>query len=157
MRVEIAGIQERPGAAQLRYVASNDAGEPVWVVDDGWLAWRQDGDRIELVYARVPMARGTHPFGYFPPQTVELAAGASLERDVSLAWPQPLSRLWNDRAEADPEPGAYTVAVRVGYGETPEPAPPELGGSVEEPVLAWQREAVSEAVPLTVSRPPARP
>jgi hypothetical protein len=153
VKVEIAGIEERPGAVELRYVARNDGAAPVWVVDDGWLAWRPAGHRIELVYARVPIAKGTRPFGYFPPQTAQLAAGAALEREVSLTFPQPLSRLWNDRDEADPEPGAYEVAVRIGYGETPQPGPPELGQSVEAPVLAWQHEAVSEPVPLRISRP----
>jgi hypothetical protein len=157
VKVEIAEIEERPDGAQLRYSVANDSDGTAWLVDDGWLAWRQDGPRIELVYARVPMASGAQPFGYFVPKVAELAPGAQVEREVSLTWPQPLSRLWNGMRQVDPEPGDYELAVRVGYGETPEPAGPELGQSAEAPTLAWQREAVSEAVALRVSPRPARP
>ena len=157
MKVEIAEIEERPDGARLRYAVRNDADSSAWLVDDGWLAWRQDGRRIELVYARVPMAAGAKPFGYFKPAVVELAPGEAVQREVGLTWPQPVSRLWNGVLEADPEPGSYEVAVRVGYGETPEPEAPELGEPAEAPTLAWQHEAVSEPAALTVSPRPARP
>jgi hypothetical protein len=148
--VEVASASD-PRATNVRYVVRNQSDKSVWVVDDGWVTWRQDGDQIELSYARVPMQPGVQPFGYFDPAVVEVAPGDELERTVTLTWPQPLSRLWNAEAEADPPPGEYDLTVRIGYGVTPKPAPPQtLGEGVEAPVLAWQREAVSEPARLTV-------
>ena len=145
--VEITAAEPR----EVRYVVRNEGDVPVWVVDDGWLVWRQDGRRIELGFQRAPMQPGVEPFGYFDPQVVELVAGAELWRTVALAWPQRLDRMWNETAEAAPEPGEYELAVRAGYGETPSPPPvTEVGEAVEAPVLDWQHEAVSEPVPLTI-------
>jgi hypothetical protein len=148
--VDIASRSEPPGA-DVRYVVRNDGPEPVWVVDDGFLVWRQGDHRIELSFARAPMQPGVEPFGYFSPQVVPLGPGEHLERTASLTWPQRLSGIWNEADEAAPAPGEYEVAIRVGYGESPEPGEPELGRSVEEPVLAWQREAVSAPARLVVS------
>ena len=151
--VEIAGAQRRtdPPGADLRYVVRNGGGAPVWLVDDGWLVWRQDGARIELGFQRAPMREGVEPFGYFDPQVAEIAPGDAVERTVALAWPQALDRLWNEQREVAPPAGEYEVAVRVGYGETPKPPPvTQVGVPVEAPVLAWQREAVSEPARLTV-------
>jgi len=145
--VEIVAAEPR----ELRYGVRNEGDARVWVVDDGWLVWRQEGDRIELGFQRVRMRPGVEPFGYFNPQVAGLDAGAEVERTVALAWPQALDRMWNETAEAAPEPGEYEVAIRVGYGETPEPPPvTRVGESVEAPVLGWQREAVSEPVRLAI-------
>ena len=140
-----------PPGAELRYVVRNDSDTTLWIVDDGWLVWRHERDRIELCYARVPMRPGVQPFGYFDPQVLALDPGEELERTVALTWPQSLSRMWNAEGEVDPEPGEYEVTVRIGYGTTPRPEPSqELGESVEAPVLAWQKEAVSEPARLVV-------
>ena len=145
--VEIVAAEPR----EVRYLVRNDGDAPVWVVDDGWLVWRHEGRRIELGFQRVPMQPGVEPFGYFNPQVAALEPGGELERTVTLAWPQPLSRIWNEADEVTPVAGDYEVAVRVGYGETPEPPPvTQVGESVEAPVLGWQREVVSEPVPLTI-------
>ncbi len=153
--VEIVAAEGRPDppGAELTYVVRNAGDAPAWVVDDGWLAWRQEDRRLELGYARVPMQPGVEPFGYFSPQVAPLAPGAELTRTVTLSWPQRLDGMWNAGPSAAPPPGEYTVVVRIGYGETPEPGPPAAGEGVESPVLAWQREAVSEPVPLTVAAP----
>lgn len=150
--VEIAVAEGRPDppGAELTYVVRNAGGAAVWVVDDGWLVWRQEDRRLELGYARVPLQPGVEPFGYFSPQVAPLAHGAELTRTVTLNWPQRLDGMWNAVDSAAPTPGEYTVVVRIGFGETPEPAPPALGEGVEAPVLAWQREAVSEPVALAV-------
>lgn len=150
--VEIVAVESRadsPGT-ELTYAVRNGGGTPVWVVDDGFLVWRQEDASVELGYARVPMQPGVEPFGYFSPQVAELAPGAELRRSVSLDWPQRLDGIWNRSDTAAPAPGAYAIAVRIGYGETPEPAPPALGEGVEGPVLTWQREAVSEPAKLSV-------
>jgi hypothetical protein len=153
---ELTGRSDPPGA-DVRYVVRNGSASTIWLVDDGWLAWRQEGRRIELCYARVRMQPGVVPFGYFPPEVVPLAPGSELERTASLSWPQRLSGLWNADEFASPAPGEYELAVRIGYGESPEPGPPErLGEGVEAPVMAWQREAVSEPARLVVeARSPA--
>jgi hypothetical protein len=151
--VEIVAAEPRtdPPGADFRYVVRNDGDATVWVVDDGWLVWRRQGRRIELGFQRVPMQPGAVPFGYFDPQVVALEPGAELTRAITLTWPQPLERMWNESAEAAPPAGEYEVAVRVGYGESPAPPPvTQVGESVEAPVLGWQREAVSAPVPLTV-------
>jgi hypothetical protein len=145
--VEIVAAPE----PELRYVVRNAGDGPVWVVDDGWLVWRRDGRRIELGFQRAPLRQGAEPFGYFDPRVAELAPGAELTRTVAIGWPQPLDRLWNEEREAAPEPGAYELAVRIGYGESPKPPPvTRVGEAVDAPVLAWQREAVSDPVTLTV-------
>jgi hypothetical protein len=151
--VEIVGAERRdePPGARVTYAVRNTSDDVVWLVDDGWLVWRQEGTRIELGYQRAPMQAGVQPFGYFGPEVVALQPGSAVERTVELSWPQPLDGLWNAQEEAAPPPGDYELAVRVGYGESPTPPPPRRGGAaVEEPVLAWQREAVSPPVPLAV-------
>lgn len=150
--VDIVAAESRadPPGAELTYVVRNGGHAPVWLVDDGFLAWRQEGRSIELGYARVPMQPGVEPFGYFSPQVAPLAAGAELTRTVSLTWPQRLDGTWNAGDAAAPPPGDYDVVVRVGYGETPVPGAPQVGEEVERPVLAWQREAVSAPVRLSV-------
>lgn len=149
--VDVASSAEPPGA-ELRYLIRNDSDATAWVVDDGWLAWRRDGRRIELCYARVPMRPGVEPFGYFDPEVVAIAPGGTLERTVTLSWPQPLSGMWNTDRVAAPPPGEYEVTVRIGYAATPKPEPAQtLDEGVEAPVLAWQREAVSEPATLVVT------
>lgn len=148
--VDVASSAEPPGA-ELRYVVRNHSDATAWVVDDGWLAWRQEDRLIELCYARVPMRPGAEPFGYFGPQMVAVAPGGTLKRAVTLSWPQPLSRLWNAEHLAEPPPGEYKVTVRIGYAPTPKPEPPQtLDEGVEAPVFAWQRDAVSEPADLVV-------
>jgi hypothetical protein len=151
--VDVTDVASRadPRGAELRYVVRNHSPAAIWVVDDGFLVWREDGRSIELSYARAPMKPGVEPFGYFNPQVVAVAPGEELERAVSLDWPQSLSGLWNAADKAAPEPGEYELTVRIGYGESPEPEPPQLGGELEAPVLAWQREAVSAPARLVVS------
>jgi hypothetical protein len=151
--VEIVEVtsSSAPPAAELRYVIRNDSDRTVWVVDDGWLVWRLKERHLELCYARVPMREGVQPFGYFDPRVVALEPGSAIERDVSLTWPQPLSRLWNDASEANPEPGEYAVTIRIGYAETPKPEPPRSPEEgVEAPVLAWQQETISDPASLVV-------
>jgi hypothetical protein len=150
--VTILGVSsvERPPSTAIDYEVVNESREPVWLVDDGWLIWRQTGDEIRLSYARGPMQPGSHVFGYFNPAVVQLAPAERTARVARLTWPQRLDQLWNARAEAAPEPGNYRVTVSVGYGETPEPHGPALGEGVEAPVLRWQRVATSEPVPMRV-------
>jgi hypothetical protein len=151
--VEIAAVEpsDSPPGAQVRYRVRNGSDSPVWVVDDGTLAWLQDGARITLDRSRPPMREGAQPFGYFDPVVAPLQPGETLERTVELSWPQRLSGLWNRDREVSPAPGDHEVVVRVGYGNSPEPEPPQaLGESVEAGVLAWQRTAESEPARLPV-------
>jgi hypothetical protein len=148
--VEAAGTAE-PRGAQVRYVVRNGGDATLWLVDDDWLVWRAEGSRIELSYARAPLQPSVVPFGYFPPAVASLDPGAEIERVAELTWPQRLDGLWNAEDSADPPPGRYELSVRVGFGETPEPPPPQaVGEGVEAPVLGWQREAVSEPVELVL-------
>lgn len=149
--VEIVGLESTNTGAELRYTVRNDGDAMVWVVDDGWLVWRREGGRVELGFQRVLLRPGIEPFGYFNPQVAPLEPGAELTRTVSLTWPQTLDRMWNEEREVSLPPGEYEVAVRIGYGESERPPPPQrVGEGVEAPVRAWQHEAVSEPVPLTV-------
>jgi hypothetical protein len=149
--VEIADVAEltEPRGVELRYLVRNGAEGTIWVVDDGWFAWRLEDRRIELNFARVRMQPGVEPFGYFAPEVVAVEPGARLERTVALNWPHPLSGMWNATPDADPPPGEYEVVVRVGWSDSPAPGPPETA-DVEAPVLAWQREAVSDPARLVV-------
>jgi hypothetical protein len=142
----------RPPATTVRYQVRNHADATMWLVDDQWLTWLQRGRRIELSFNRVRMRPGAHVFGYFPPSVTGLPGGGLVVRSVRLTWPQPLAPLWNTEARAAPPPGEYEVSVRIGYGSTPEPDAPQLGESVEDPVLRWQREALSP--PATLQVPP---
>jgi hypothetical protein len=151
--VEIADVAVRvepePGL-DLEYTVRNGHRQAVWLVDDDDLVWSRRDDRIELSFARAHLAADVEPFGYFAPDTCEVGAGGVVERRVHLTWPQPLNRLWNDRAEAAPPPGLYRLRVRVGYGLTPSPEPSELDEDVDASVLRWQHEAVSEPVEVRV-------
>ena len=149
--VDIVAAESRadPPGAELAYVVRNRGAAPIWVVDDGSLAWRQEDEAIELGYARVPMQPGVEPFGYFSPQIAPLAPGAELRRTVSLSWPQPLDGTWNTSATAAPAPGDYDVAVRIGYGTTPEPSSPAVGEGVG-PRSSLADEAVGPRVRLSV-------
>lgn len=142
--------REAPPSTLLEYRVSNKGDAAVWLVSDGWLIWKQEGDRIELSFKRGKMRAGSEVFGYFPPATVMLNPGDEVSRTVELKWPQRLSRLWNDEELAAPAPGPYQVCVRVGYGLTAEAESPELGEGVEATVFRWQKEASSPAAALTV-------
>jgi hypothetical protein len=141
---------DAPPSTVLEYEVRNEGDSAVWVVDDGWMIWGRHGREIELSFARGRMRAGSQPFGYFDPEVIELGASERMVRSAHLTWPQPLDRLWNDEPVAAPAPGEYEVSVRVGFGETPKPAPPHLGEGVEAPVLRWQREAVSAPVRMRV-------
>lgn len=147
--VAAAGATAEPGL-EVTYEVHNGGEDPVWVVDEDDLVWSREGDRIELSYARAPMDGGAEPFGYFEPAVTEVGAGESIRRTVQLSWPLELNPLWNDHFEVDPPPGSYDLRVRIGYGNTPEPESPDLDEEVEEPVLRWQHEAVSDPVGIRV-------
>jgi hypothetical protein len=142
--------QGDPPVTDLEYEVRNEGQTPVWLVEDGWLIWRQKGQEIELSYARGRMSPGAQVFGYFPPSVAKLDTGAHVTRTIHLTWPHSLDRLWNAESEAAPPPGHYHVSVRIGYGVTPAADAPDLRDGVEGPVLRWQREAVSDAVPMNV-------
>jgi hypothetical protein len=154
VEVKITGISNKvdPPGSEIEYEVRNDTERPIWVVDDGWLTWRQDGQELELSYARGKMRQGAQVFGYFVPVVVKLDPGSSIMRTAHLKWPQSLDRLWNLEPQAAPAPGDYRISVRIGYGVTAEPDSPRLGEDVETPVLRWQREAVS--TPVTINVPP---
>jgi hypothetical protein len=139
-----------PPMSSLEYVVRNNLSEPIWLVDDGWLVWRKTGRQIELSFARAPMRPGVQVFGYFPPAVVKVLPGEGISRGYELLWPYSLDRTWNVERQAAPEPGEYSVSVRVGYGLTPAPDNPVLGESVDAPVLRWQREVVSQPVRFNV-------
>jgi hypothetical protein len=142
--------QSSPPETVLTYEVRNTGDTPIWLVDDGWLIWRQTGDQIELSFAREAMRPGATPFGYFTPKMEEIGSGDGLRRKVTLTWPLPLDRLWNRECWAAPPAGLYNVVVRIGYGLTPTIAPPAPKQDVETPVLQWQHEAVSPATELVV-------
>lgn len=128
----------------------NETESPIWLVDDGWLVWRQIGQEIELSYARVKMMPGAQVFGYFPPAVVKVEPRRDVSRTIQLSWPLRLDRLWNVEKEVNPSSGTYHVSVRVGYGTTPAPESSQAGEGVEAPVFRWQEEAVSKPVIMTV-------
>jgi hypothetical protein len=150
--VEIIRVatQPEPPATRLTYRVRSHGDAPIWLVNDEWLIWHQDGSRIELSFARGRLQPGTHPFGYFDPTVTLLEPGAELTQEVVLRWPLALDRLWNTTSVASPTPGEYQVVVRVGYGLRPESEAPVLGESVEDPVLHWQQEAVSPAATMHI-------
>jgi hypothetical protein len=89
-------------------------------------------------------------FGYFDPEVVALAPGASERRSVEVKWPSRLSDLWNEQPVAAPPPGEYDVTVRVGYATTASPPAAAAGEHVEAAVLRWQRTAASQPVRIAV-------
>ncbi len=147
--LKVSSLEAAP-STHLEYQVSNDGDAPVWLVDDGWLIWKQTGDQVELSFQRGKMSAGSQVFGYFPPATVTLEPGDKVSRTVELNWPQPLDRLWNDEKLASPAPGQYQVSVRVGYGLTAAAEPPLLGEGVEATVFRWQKEVSSPAASMTV-------
>jgi hypothetical protein len=149
--VTAISVLEEPSRTQLDYEVRNTGDVSVWVVDDGWLVWRQSGVDIELSYARGRMRKGVEVFGYFPPVVAALDQDEAMTRTVELTWPLRLSSIWNTTSEARPAPGEYQATVRVGYGWSPDPDPPKLGESVEDPVLRWQQEAISPPFVLLVA------
>ena len=147
---QVAG-QTMPSASKIEYEVRNTTSVPIWLVNDGWLIWRQAGTQIELSYARGAMRPGSQVFGYFLPSVVQIEPGGNLSLAIELRWPYGLDLLWNTERRAAPLPGDYQISVRVGYGLTPKPDDPGLHESVEAPVLRWQKEAVSQPVPMNVS------
>lgn len=146
-----AQSQDCPSAWQIDYEACNTGVDMLWLVDEPALTLHSAPGRIELSCARAPLQPGVQPFGYFPPHCVTLAGGDCLQRRLHIAWPARLSTLWNPAREAAPAPGSYAVTVRVGYAETPEPDAPHLGEDVQDPVLRWQRTALSAPVTLVIA------
>ncbi|HLJ33069.1 MAG TPA: hypothetical protein VKU38_05430 [Ktedonobacteraceae bacterium] len=145
-----ASSQTTPPVSHVEYEVRNDTTVPIWLVNDGWLIWKQEGSQIELSYARGTMRPGSHVFGYFSPTVVQIDPGQHLSLAANLSWPYRLDLLWNAERSAAPLPGNYQISVRVGYGLTPTPEDPGLNESVEAPVLRWQKEAVSQPAPITV-------
>ena len=140
-------------ATILRFCVNNNSSHLLWVVDDGWITWHQHGEHIRLSYKREKMKAAVQVFGYFPPQTVTLSPGQQIERETRLAWPLPLSRIWNDMDHASPVPGKYQLSIAVGYGEDASIHKAKAIDSisqVEEYILKWQKEAVSAEVTVTV-------
>lgn len=154
VRVAIVDAQSHasPAEWQVEYEIRNSGASMVWLVDDARLSLRQDGERIELSYARAPMQSNAQVFGYFNPKTVRLAPGTCLRRTVRIPWPCPLSRLWNPVREAAPAPGRYALTVRVGYARSALPPPPVPGEAIDASVLRWQRQAGS--APAIIDIPP---
>lgn len=134
----------------VEYEVKNDGAVPIWLVHDGWLIWKQDGEHIELSFKRGAMRVGSQVFGYFPPAVVKVESEARFRETVELKWPFDLDPLWNTTVLARPAPGTYQVSVRVGYGLSAAPDAPTTGQSVEAPVLSWQQEAVSPTVSMIV-------
>jgi hypothetical protein len=142
--------QTAPPTTQIEYEVRNEGSAPIWLVHDRWLIWNQDDSHIELSYKRGAMRPGAQVFGYFPPAVVKVEPKALFRETVELKWPVDLDPLWNKAAWARPQPGTYQVSVRVGYGLSAAPDAPVTGEGVETPVLRWQWEAVSPAVPMVV-------
>jgi hypothetical protein len=140
----------QPPTTDVRYSVRNAGAQPVWLVDDGWLVFQQNGERIEVSFARARLQKGLQIFGYFAPAVVRLNAGEATDRCFTLTWPMLLDRMWNTDRIATPTPGPYQLSVRVGYGNTPQADEPNSGEDVDGGVQRWQRFAVSAPVPLTV-------
>jgi len=155
MTIVSAMVQIDPPMWHIEYEVKNPGATPVWLIVDEGLGFRRDGRQIELSYARGKMQPNVHVFGYFNPEVEKVLAGDHSRQTVEIAWPCPLSDIWNTEREATPPPGEYEVSVRVGYAGTENPLPAEVGESVETPVLRWQKEAVSP--PVRIDIPPYRP
>jgi hypothetical protein len=147
--VAVAALADHSGV-EVEYEVRNGTRAPIWLVDDGFLAWHESGERLELSYARELMQPGAKPFGYFVPKVARVQAGTSVRRKVQLAWKQRLDRLWNRAREATLAPGEHALTVKIGYGARERPDDPTVGEGVEAPVLRWQHVAVSPSVTLRV-------
>jgi hypothetical protein len=139
-----------PPSTNLEFVVRNEGSVPVWLVNDRWLIWQQKGQRIYLSFHRGKMRAGAQVFGYFNPEVTIIRPGHSITQTVNLNWPQPLDSLWNNKSQAAPSPGLYQISVRVGYGMSYKPGPPELNESIDAGVFRWQKVAVSTPVPMEV-------
>ncbi|KTE37923.1 MULTISPECIES: hypothetical protein [unclassified Sphingopyxis] len=151
--VEIVAAAARASHWSLTYEVVNRGAAPVWINDDGFLAFRRRGRDICLSFARAPVTPGAIPFGYFAPVVARLGPGESLRRDVELDWPLRLSRLWNAMGEVRLPPGDYGVRVEVGYADSETPPAPDDEGPIEDAVLRWQKSCVSGAVTLAIDVP----
>ncbi|MEO8576990.1 MAG: hypothetical protein ABI556_09830 [Gemmatimonadales bacterium] len=145
-----AAVSTHPPGWHIEYEVRNNGTQTVWLVVDERLVFRRDNDHVELSYARARMQPGVQVFGYFEPKATELSPGESARQSVDITWPLTLSDIWNANREVAPAPGVYDVTVRIGFGLTPAPESPTSGETVEEPVLRWQREAVSPHVQLEI-------
>jgi hypothetical protein len=149
VRITRSTSHAAPPSTSLDFEVRNHGATAIWLVDDAWLIWRQQGSDIELSFARGRTQPGTQVFGYFPPSVEKVEPGASVVRTVRLTWPQRLDRLWNAQSQASPAPGEYNVSIRIGYGVTSEPDPPGLE-DVQAPVFRWQKEVVSPPAAMEV-------
>ena len=140
----------QPPTTEVAYAVRNVGAQPVWMVDDGWLIFRQDGDRIELSFARGRLQKGAQVFGYFAPAVVRLDPGEVADRRFTLTWPLVLDRVWNTDRIATPPPGEYRLSVCVGYGTTPRADDPQSGEDVDGGIQRWQRLALSAPVPVRI-------
>lgn len=150
--VEIADVKTTPSppSSEVTYGVRNGSGACIWLVDDDWFTWRQKGKDVEISLKRERLEPGAQVFGYFDPQVLELAPGDATSRTLRLDWPQRLNQAWNEEEFAAPAPGRYSLSIVVGYGRSPAPPPPQSAADVEATVLAWQREARSDTVPLEI-------
>jgi len=136
-------MQVSPPAWQMEYEVRNLEASEIWLVVGESLMLKHDNKQIELSYARGKMQPGVQVFGYFDPQVVKIPAGGSLRRSVEINWPCRLSDIWNEVREVELSPGEYEVSVRIGFALTAKPKAPKVGEDVEDPVLRWQKTAVS--------------
>ena len=145
-----AVVRVNPPSWHLVYDVRNAEQAVLWLVDQESLVLRREDAKIELSYAREEMRPGVQVFGYFDPRVEMLLPGASLRRSVEIVWPCPLSDIWNNEREAAPPPGEYEVSIRIGFAPTAAPEPPDVGESVEAPVLRWQRTTSSAPVRIAI-------
>ncbi len=139
-----------PGTTIIDYRVENHGSAPIWLVDDGWLVWRQQGSDVELSYARAALQPGVEVYGYFNPEVVKIKPNTHVVRHIELSCPLALSRIWNTDSEVMLPQGVYDITIRIGYGLTREPQKPVLGESVETPVLRWQKEAKSSPARMQI-------
>lgn len=151
--VDIASVTSttQPPATEVVYKVRNTDMQPVWMVDDGWLIFRQDGDLIEVSFARGRLRKGVQVFGYFAPAVLRLNPSEQVERHFTLTWPLELDRMWNVDRIAAPTPGKHRLSIRVGYGITPQADEPKSGKSVDGPIDRWQR--LGQSAPVTFRIP----
>jgi hypothetical protein len=133
------------GRARLQVRIENRSDGTVHVFDSDRMPYFIAGaEGLLVLYGVNPPDPDTDYYGIEIPVTRPLAAGASIEHEVSL---DPL--YLRDHYEAEREPAALrgTVSVRceVGWGETPIEASERHLYSIES-VLAWQRIAAAPPV-----------